>query len=209
MEEPVRCPYRTCGQVHAAEVWATVVCPACGRAARGRPVRLEASLEARRRQAGDRPLPAIRSALILEDIRSMWNVGSMLRTADGLGVSHVFLCGITGIPPHPELERTALGAEQVVSWSYCRHPFDAMEVLGDVPMVSLESGPGAVPLTAWSGERFALVVGNEPGGVSAEVLAESRATLYIRMQGHKESLNVAVAAGIALWTLLNGGTRQP
>ena len=149
-------------------------------------------------------MPALGSgsvALLLDDVRSLWNVGSILRTADGLGAAHVFLCGITGIPPHPRIHETALGAEEAVSWSYLPHPFEVLEGLRrlGVALVALELTSGAVPLEASRSQRpLCLVLGNEPGGVSPEVLEACDEHVAIPMRGVKESLNVAVVAGIAL-----------
>lgn len=206
--EPARCPYPDCRTVFpVAQLLRDQDCPACARRIRPRPVAHEAALADRARRAGERPLHLGPGSvcLVLEDVRSLWNVGSALRTADGLGASHVFLCGITGIPPHRQIHETALGAEEVVPWSYCPHAFGALTLLRahGAALVALERTPDAVPLERTGARRpLALVLGNEPGGVSPEVLEACDERVEIPMVGVKESLNVAVTAGIVLhWFL--------
>jgi len=210
--EPARCPHPDCLCVFPVEdPPRDGPCPGCARPIRPRLVRHEPVLEDRRLQAARR-VPALGAGsvcLLLDGVRSLWNVGSILRSADGLGAAHVFLCGITGIPPHPRLHETALGAEEAVSWSYHPHPFEAIEGLRreGVALVALELTDLAVPLEA-SRSRLpiCLVLGNEPGGVSPEVLAACDEHLVLPMRGVKESLNVAVVAGIALhWFTREGG----
>ncbi len=181
-------------------MWTAVSCPACGRPCRGRPVRLEAGLAARAAAAGRRPVRDGRLYLLLEDVRSLWNVGSMFRSADAFGVAHVFLCGITATPPHAEIRRTALGADEAVSWSYHPHAFDAP--LEGVTLVGLERAAGARPLSTYvpSGS-VCLGIGNEPGGLSPELLSVCQSVLEIPMRGVKESLNAAVACGVGLYHL--------
>lgn len=212
--EPARCPYPDCRALFpVAAPLRHQDCPTCDRRIRPRPVAHEAALETRRRQAGDRPLPSLGPdsvCLLLEDVRSLWNVGSALRTADGLGAAHVFLCGITGIPPHRCIHETALGAEDVVPWTYHPHAFDALEHLRrqGAALVALERTSRALPLEqACVPGPLCLVLGNEPGGVSPEVLDACGQHVEIPMRGVKESLNVAVAAGIALHWFTRG--RRP
>lgn len=206
--EPARCPYPDCLTVFpVAQLLRDQDCPACARRIRPRPLAHEATLADRARRAGDRPprLATGSVCLVLEDVRSLWNVGSAMRTADGLGAAHLFLCGITGIPPHRQIHETALGAEEVVSWSYHPHAFEALALLrtNGAAVVALERTPDSVPLQQARARRpLALVLGNEPGGVSPEVLAACDEQVEIPMVGVKESLNVAVTAGIALhWFL--------
>lgn len=207
-----RCPHPACRSLFpVASPLRDQDCPACARRVRPRPIAHEAALAERRRQAGERPVPALGAGsvcLLLEDVRSLWNVGSALRTADGLGAAHVFLCGITGIPPHPRLHETALGAEDAVSWSYHPHAFEAIAEVRrqGASLVALERTPRALPLEQARARRpLALVLGNEPGGVSPEVLEACDEQVEIPMVGVKESLNVAVAAGIALhWFMRQG-----
>lgn len=171
---------------------------------RVRLVRHEAALLARQKQAGARLQGRGRVVLVLDDVRSLWNVGSMFRSADCLGTAHLYLCGITGIPPHRDIHRTALGAEDSVPWSYHPHPFEALDALraAGARIVALERTADAVALrsVAWEGP-IGLVVGNEEGGVAPEVLAACDVSCDIEMRGTKNSLNVAVACGIALYQI--------
>lgn len=214
--ETARCPHPDCLCVFPVEdPPRDGPCPGCARPIRPRLVRHEPVLEARRLQAAGRRVPTLGAGsvcLLLDGVRSLWNVGSILRSADGLGATHVFLCGITGIPPHPRLHETALGAEEAVSWSYHPHPFEAIEGLRreGAALAALELTDLAVPLEA-SRSRLplCLVLGNEPGGVSPEVLAVCDEHLALPMRGVKESLNVAVVAGIALhWFAREGRNRD-
>jgi tRNA G18 (ribose-2'-O)-methylase SpoU len=138
--------------------------------------------------------------VVLDNVRSLWNVGSMFRTADACGVREMVLTGVTGCPPRPELTKTALGAEEAVAWSYLADPLEAVRRLsadGFEP-VALETSPRAVPMDRFEWpDRVALVVGNEVAGVGAPVLEECKRHLALPMLGVKDSLNVAVAFGIA------------
>jgi tRNA G18 (ribose-2'-O)-methylase SpoU len=197
MIESARCPL--CAIPYEAEARAAgVTCPGCGRAVRPRLLRHEEALARRAGQAGPRTVRRGDLYLLAEDVRSLWNVGSLFRSADGLGVAHLFLCGITGIPPHPEISRTALGAEETVSWSYARHGLEALAEVPDVPVVALEQTDRSTELAALP-RPLVLVVGHEVQGVSPELLDAAGRHVHIGMRGTKRSLNVAVAAGIALW----------
>jgi len=152
--------------------------------------------------------------LVLHDIRSAHNVGAMFRTADGAGVSKIFLSGYTQEPADPgkrwmtdaekSLAKTALGAEYSVSWervSDIGGLFSRLRAEG-VAIVSLETGEGSVDYRSFIPEgSVALVVGNETEGVDGDIVRESDVVLEIPMRGAKESLNVSVAAGIALFSL--------
>ena len=176
--ECVRCPYTDCGFVHEASPRAReVTCARCGRTARPRLLRHENILASRASDAAHRlPPPTGDFFVLAEDVRSLWNIGSLFRSADGLGVDHLFLCGISGIPPHPTISRTALGADEVVSWSYVPHAFavlDAMRARG-IRTVVLETGEGARRLRdARRAGPLLLVVGNEVQGVSVEVISRA------------------------------------
>lgn len=139
---------------------------------------------------------------LVDNVRSLWNVGSIFRTADACGVSRIVLCGITGCPPRPEIAKTALGAEDHVPWEYQPSALRALGALcGDGwRPVALEATPSAVPLddVDWP-ERPCLVLGNEVAGVSPEVRAACALHVAIPMRGAKSSLNVAVAFGIAAY----------
>lgn len=149
--------------------------------------------------------------LILDNIRSLHNVGSMFRTAEVFGVSKIYLCGYTACPigkdarPVREIAKTALGAEKSVPWVRVRHAWRVMEALKKegVQIVALENNvPGTKPLWAFR-PRFpvALVLGNEVSGLSKPLLHRADAIVSIPMRGFKESLNVSVACGIVLWAL--------
>jgi len=137
---------------------------------------------------------------VLDDIRSLWNVGSIFRTADGCGVRKLWLAGITGTPPRAEITKTALGAEEQVAWDYRANVLEAIEQAcseGYEPVV-VEAGEGSegVGEFTWP-QRPCLVLGNEATGVSPLVLAACERRVSIPMCGVKESFNVAVAFGIA------------
>ncbi len=144
--------------------------------------------------------------LILDDIRSANNVGSLFRTADGFALGHVYLCGITATPPHRDILKTALGATATVSWSYHEDCVDLVtELLGGGAQVQcLEQTHGSTPLQDF---RLAdplplyLVVGNEVNGVRQEVIDAASGTIEIQQFGTKHSLNVAVSAGMAVWEI--------
>ncbi len=141
---------------------------------------------------------------LLNNIRSLHNVGSMFRTADGAGVKKLYLCGETGIPPRPEIAKTALGAEESVPWEYW---MDAMECISKLKgegfkIVALELGPKSVDYRKLKVEGpICLVVGNEVGGVPAEILRLCDDSMQIPMRGIKESLNVSVSFGVAAYEL--------
>ncbi len=142
--------------------------------------------------------------LVLDNIRSAYNVGAMFRTADAVGVSRVVLCGITAHPPNAKLEKTALGATDVVPWSYFAATGWALDELraAGVAIVALETAPEATPIYDYDWPNpVALVVGNEVTGISADVLARCDAVVSIPMVGAKNSLNVASAAAVALYDI--------
>lgn len=143
--------------------------------------------------------------MLLDNIRSAANVGSILRSAEGFGFSHAFLCGITPTPENDAVQKTSLGAEDAVSWSYHK---DALKLVKGLQaegwnVFALEEDANAEPihlmktLTADS----ILIVGNEVTGVDPDVLSLCEQVLYIPMRGAKKSFNVAVAYGIAAYAL--------
>lgn len=140
--------------------------------------------------------------LICEDIRSLLNVGSLFRSADVFGVSKVYLCGLTGKPPRPEISKTALAAESWIPWEYRAAAWEVVKELKTrgVMTVALEKTESSRAINKIE-IRFplAIVVGNEVRGVSQQVLKMVDAVAHIPMVGRKESLNVAVAGGIALY----------
>ena len=151
------------------------------------------------RQAEKLPL-----TVVLDDVRSMHNVGSVLRTADAFRLEEVVLCGITGTPPHPEIHKTALGAEDSVSWRYCNTALEAVQQLKaqGVTVLSVEQAIGSTMLPSFQVERgkhYAIVLGNEVKGVHQEVIDASDGCLEIPQRGVKHSMNVSVTAGIVIY----------
>lgn len=145
--------------------------------------------------------------LLLDNWRSLFNVGSIFRTADGAGIAHLHLCGITPTPVHRKLAKTALGAETTVAWSY--HPdavkcAEALRAQG-LGLWVLEGGGRSESLwtcRGWDGRPMVLAAGNEVAGVDPALIEMAERVLHIPMQGSKESLNVAVALSIACYWLV-------
>jgi tRNA G18 (ribose-2'-O)-methylase SpoU len=169
-----------------------------------RPVGVVAALAEQERRIAGSPgadVSRLPLAALVDSVRSLWNVGSMFRTADACGVELLALTGITGCPPRLEIAKTALGAERAVAWSYHADPLAALDSLrarGYEP-VALELDTDSVPIDEldWP-ERPCLVVGNEVAGVSPALLEACRLHAHVPMLGVKSSLNVAVAFGIAM-----------
>ncbi|MEM7536091.1 MAG: RNA methyltransferase [Chloroflexota bacterium] len=147
---------------------------------------------------------------VLDNIRSLYNVGSLFRTADGAGFQALHLCGITPTPDNPKLRKTALGAESFVAWHYHRNALHAAHALLEQGYVlwALEQTPTAVSLFDCAmllnhpQEKIALIVGNEVTGVDPDLLDLCSQSLFIPMRGGKQSLNVATAFGIAAYVLI-------
>jgi 23S rRNA (guanosine2251-2'-O)-methyltransferase len=153
------------------------------------------------------PLPATRVEALLDNIRSTYNVGSMFRTSDGAGVSHLHLCGMTPTPKNPRLAKTALSAQETVPWSYARNALDKALSLRDtgLRLWALEGGDLSLPLqqalSDIDGPPVVLVVGNEISGVDPAILEVCQKIVHIPMRGVKTSLNASVAFGIAAYAL--------
>jgi tRNA G18 (ribose-2'-O)-methylase SpoU len=147
---------------------------------------------------------------LLDNIRSVYNVGNMLRTADGAGIRHVHLCGITPTPSNPKLGKTALGAETAVVWTHHKDGFAAANSLKKrgLRLWALEGGPRAESLFEVLGDLrgppIALVVGSEVSGIDPGILKQCERVLCLPMQGIKTTLNVAVAFGVAVYFLRFG-----
>ena len=142
--------------------------------------------------------------MVLDNVRSMHNIGSIFRTADGFAVEKLYLCGITACPPHREIEKTALGATQSVKWAYCLTPQLAAEQLrGEgYTIIAVEQAEGSVMLNEFQpiqNKKYALIFGNEVNGVSDEVMNIVDACIEIPQFGTKHSFNIVVSAGIVLW----------
>ena len=145
--------------------------------------------------------------VVLDNIRSLHNVGSVFRTADAFNLEAIFLCGITATPPHREIHRTALGATESVNWEYYPTSQAAVRKLKKMGyrIVVIEQTDKSIHLskiTIESGTQLALIFGNEITGVSEEVLDYADIAIEIPQFGTKHSLNVAVSAGIVIWELL-------
>jgi tRNA G18 (ribose-2'-O)-methylase SpoU len=142
---------------------------------------------------------------LLDNIRSLYNVGSIFRSSDGVRLGRLFLTGFTPFPPRKEIDKTALGATQTVPWSYYRDPLEPVAELktAGVKICALEITDGGRPYYNVTAADFplCLVVGNEITGVSKPLLDAADFAVEIPMVGHKQSLNVAVAYGIVLYDL--------
>ncbi len=204
--ERVGCPVPVCGaifEIPAGRLGRNIYCLECGRRMTARPAGQSERLRARESGTGSgpgAPIERLPLAAVLDDIRSLWNVGSIFRSADGCGVRKLWLAGITGAPPRAEITKTALGAEEQVAWDYRADVLEAIEQAraDGYEAVIIEAGDTAASLDdfRWP-ERPCLVLGNEATGVSPLVLDACEHRVSIPMCGVKESFNVAVAFGIA------------
>ena len=145
-------------------------------------------------------------AVVLDDIRSLHNIGSVFRTADAFRIECIYLCGITATPPHPEMHKTALGAEFTVDWKYVNNAVETVDNLRSEGYVvySVEQAEGSImldELTLDRSKKYAVVMGNEVKGVQQEVIDHSDGCIEIPQYGTKHSLNVSVTAGIVIWDL--------
>ena len=146
--------------------------------------------------------------VVLDNIRSCNNVGSVFRTSDALLVSKICLCGITAKPPEKEIHKTALGAENTVEWKYFETTEEAVKLLKEegYRIIAIEQVEGSIALNEYKpepGEKLALVFGNEVKGVQQEVVDLCDQTIEIPQFGTKHSFNISVSAGIVLWDLFN------
>lgn len=144
--------------------------------------------------------------VVLDDVRSLYNVGSIFRTCDAFRVEAVWLCGITACPPHPEIHKTALGGEDSVDWRYFPTAKEAVEALHQegffvFAVEQVEGSTKLQDLKVAPGRRHAVVFGNEVKGVRQEVVDSCDGCLEIPQHGTKHSMNVAVAAGIVIWEM--------
>lgn len=142
--------------------------------------------------------------VILDNIRSLNNIGSVFRTADAFKLHSIMLCGITATPPHNEIHKTALGAEDTVEWSYYENTEDAIEKLKkeDFKIIAIEQVNTSISLEKFnfdSKEKYALIFGNEVKGVQQKVIDKCDFSVEIPQFGTKHSLNISVSAGIVLW----------
>ncbi|WP_127138289.1 RNA methyltransferase [Flagellimonas oceanensis] len=144
--------------------------------------------------------------IILDNVRSLNNIGSVFRTADAFLVQKIYLCGITATPPHKDIRKTALGATESVEWGYRK---DTLELVNElkadgVHIVSVEQAENAVMLNDYQvnpEKTTALIFGNEVKGVSQEVVSASHTVLEIPQFGTKHSLNISVSTGVVVWDI--------
>jgi len=144
--------------------------------------------------------------VVCDNIRSLENIGSTFRTADALGVSKIFLCGISGRPPHHKISKTALGAEKTIPFEYYKQAGRLIDKLkrSKVNIIALEQAKKAVDYTKFKPKfPLALIVGNEVKGISKKILQKCGKAIYLPMLGQKESLNVSVAFGVAGYYIIN------
>jgi len=144
--------------------------------------------------------------VVLDHVRSLYNVGSVFRSSDAFRIESVFLCGITAQPPHPEIHKTALGAEESVPWKYFERTEDAVSLLKEkgYTVLAVEQCEGSTMLQDFQMQpdrKYAIVLGNEVKGVQQQIVDSCDGCLEIPQFGTKHSLNVSVAAGIVLWHL--------
>ena len=144
--------------------------------------------------------------IVLDNVRSLNNVGSAFRTADAFLLKGIYLCGVTGIPPDKEIHKTALGATETVSWKHFKTTGDAVqELISDgYTICSVEQAEDSTPLDKFivdKRNKYALVFGNEVYGVEQEIISMSQNVIEIPQLGTKHSLNIAVSIGIVVWEL--------
>jgi 23S rRNA (guanosine2251-2'-O)-methyltransferase len=143
---------------------------------------------------------------VLDDIRSHHNTGAVFRTMDAFACEAVYLCGITGTPPHRDIQKTALGATETVPWQYFESALQAVKELKNngFKIIALEIAEGSTDIRnfkAAAGEKIALILGNEVNGVDQQIIDICDICIEIPQYGTKHSLNVSVSAGIALWEI--------
>jgi len=142
--------------------------------------------------------------VVLDNVRSMHNVGSVFRTADGFSIEKVVLCGITAQPPHREIEKTALGATQSVDWIHFEDTLDAIDALRSegYQIIAIEQAENSTMLNTFKpsvNQKYALIFGNEVNGVSDEAMEKIDECIEIPQFGTKHSFNIVISAGIVLW----------
>lgn len=146
--------------------------------------------------------------ILLDNIRSGQNIGSIFRSADVFRVNHIYICGISATPPNKEILKTALGATETVSWKYFENTIDCIDFLKEqrFELLAIEQSKNSKLLNDLKydeNKNYALIFGNEVEGVSSEILEKCDGIIEIPQFGNKHSLNVSVAAGIVLWDCIS------
>ncbi|MBP5770333.1 MAG: RNA methyltransferase [Bacteroidaceae bacterium] len=146
--------------------------------------------------------------VVLDGVRSLYNVGSIFRTGDAFRIQGVVLCGITAIPPNAEIHKTALGAEDSVAWHHFADTMEAVNWLREegYTLLAIEQCEGSTMLQDFepaNGEKYAVVLGNEVKGVQQQVIDACDVCIEIPQFGTKHSMNVSVTAGIIIWQIFN------
>lgn len=149
-------------------------------------------------------IPKIPIIIILDNIRSLMNVGSVFRTSDAFIIKEIILCGITATPPHREIQKTALGATDSVDWSYAENTLEVVKSLQlkDVKVFAIEQADESIMLDKFEfdfSQEVAFVFGNEVKGVRQDVVDAADACIEIPQFGTKHSLNISISAGIVIW----------
>ncbi len=145
--------------------------------------------------------------VVLDNIRSLNNIGSVFRTSDAFLIEKIYLCGITAKPPHKEIHKTALGATETVAWEYAKDALELVKKLKSegVKVASIEQADNSTMLPDFNikpNTKYAVVFGNEVKGVQQEVVSESDYCIEIPQFGTKHSLNISVSVGVVLWDLV-------
>ena len=151
--------------------------------------------------------------IVLDNVRSLNNIGSVFRTADAFLIKKIYLCGITAKPPHKDIQKTALGATETVDWEYVENIDDVLAALKaeNVQVLAVEQAENAIMLNDFSvskNKTYALVFGNEVKGVQQKVVTASDAVIEIPQLGSKHSLNISVSTGVVLWDLFQKMLRK-
>jgi len=146
--------------------------------------------------------------IVLDNIRSLFNVGAIFRTADAFRISTIYLCGITATPPHREIHKTALGATESVNWKYFEDALSSIKILKQegFKIYAIEQTDQGISLENWhinKNDKLAVIFGNEVKGISDELLPYVDACIEIPQYGTKHSLNVSVSAGIVVWKVFD------
>jgi tRNA G18 (ribose-2'-O)-methylase SpoU len=146
--------------------------------------------------------------VVLDNIRSLNNIGSIFRTSDAFRIKKIYLCGISAIPPHKDIQKTALGSTESVDWEYAENTLELIKKLqlNNIQVLSIEQAEKAPTLNEFTPKKkqtYALVFGNEVKGVSQEVVSQSDQVIEIPQYGTKHSLNISVSCGIVLWDVFS------